>query len=316
MKCVIEWDKLSIEEWEKRFSRLRRSNILQSYSYARAQCPLARQKGRWGLITIDGAEAGMVQMLEAGTLFNLFHAVLLDRGPLWFDGFGNAMHIKVFLYEFNRQFPKRFGRRRRILPEVEDGPTIQKIISQSGLTAEGKTGYQTFWVDLKKDTDSLRADLKQKWRGHLSKAERENMVVTWDVNGAAIAESLFLYAADKALRGYAGPSPDFLKAYLPILAASNNLMIGRVVNADSTLAFVLVARHGRSATYLAGWSSDDGRKVCAHHLLLWNAMVMLKEKGIEDFDLGGINDDESGAGIKSFKEGLGGQAITYAGLYS
>lgn len=316
MICTIKWNALSIEEWEKRFSSLHRSNILQSYSYARAQCPLAKQKARWGLIFIDDVEAGLVQILEAGILFNAFHAVMLDRGPLWFDGFGNAMHSKLFYYEFNSQFPRRFGRRRRILPEVEDGATIQKILGQAGLNFENKTGYQTFWIDLKKDVEVLRSDLKQKWRNSLNKAERESLPITSDINAAVIAETLFLYAADKALRGYAGPSPDFLKAYMPILAARGDLYIQRIVTENKTLAFVLIARHGRAATYLAGWSSDDGRKICAHHLLLWNSLIMLKEKGVEDFDLGGINDDESGEGIKTFKEGLGGKEVSYAGLYS
>ena len=64
MTCVIKWNTLSIEEWEKKFSRLPRSNILQSYTYARVVCPLQKQKARWGVIEIDGIEAGLVQILS------------------------------------------------------------------------------------------------------------------------------------------------------------------------------------------------------------------------------------------------------------
>lgn len=49
-----------------------------------------------GLIEIDGKEAGLVQMFEAGILWNAIHGIIIDRGPLWFEGFGNAMHIKRF----------------------------------------------------------------------------------------------------------------------------------------------------------------------------------------------------------------------------
>ena len=39
---------MDLAEWEARFSRIRRSTILQSYDYARAVCPIYGQRARWG----------------------------------------------------------------------------------------------------------------------------------------------------------------------------------------------------------------------------------------------------------------------------
>jgi hypothetical protein len=315
MNCTIKWNTLSIEEWEKKFSAIPRSNILQSYTYARAVCPLQKQKARWGLILIDGREAGLVQMFETGIFWNGLHTVIVDRGPLWFEGFGNAMHVKTFFDELNGQFPTRLGRKRRILPETEDGPTAQKLIAGTGLVPANDTGYQTIWLDLTQNTETLRANLKSNWRNKLSKAEKTHLTVEWDGGIEGLPEILTHYAADKEERGYGGPAPAFLKAYVPLLAARGDLLTARAMQNGAMIAFVLFAVHGRSATYLIGWSSPAGRECAAHHLLLWGGALMLQKGGIKELDLGGIN-DESAEGIKVFKEGLGGKTVRYVGRHS
>ena len=314
MTIGLSWNTLSIDEWERRFALLPHSNILQSYTYARAYCPFAKQKARWGLIEIDGKEAGLVQMFEAGILWNAVHALMIDRGPLWFEGFGNAMHVKRFHEELNRQFPARRGRKRRVLPEVEDGPSAQKMIAQMGFERLDRTGYETVWLDLALPEETLRSNLKQNWRNKLNKSERSGTEIDWSVTPEHIAWMLAVYASDKGARDYGGPAPEFLKIYLPMLAANGDLVLARAVKDGKPTAFVLLVSHGRSATYLAGWSSEQGREDAAHHLLLWEGMKRLKEKGIKELDLGGIN-DESAAGIKTFKEGLGGRSVRYVGHY-
>lgn len=80
MSCTIVWNGLSPEEWDRRFAVLPRSTFLQSYDYARAVCALQKQKARFGLIQINGKEAGLVQILETGILWDALHTVILDRG--------------------------------------------------------------------------------------------------------------------------------------------------------------------------------------------------------------------------------------------
>lgn len=315
MICTILWNTLSIDDWEEKFSRLPYSNLLQSYDYAKAYCPMARQKARWGLIQIDGHDAGLVQLFEAGILWNAIHAVIVDRGPLWFDGFGNAVHVKLFFDELNKQFPPRLGRRRRFLPETEDGATARKLIEQTGLERmESTKGYETIWVDLAQNEETLRANLKSNWRNKLNKAEKAGITIDWDNMGREALWATAIYAADKESRHYGGPKPELLRSYATILAPKKTMLVGRAMEGTNPIAFVILVMHGRSATYLVGWSSPEGRDVAAHHLLLWEGMLTLKRKGIQEFDLGGTN-DEGAAGVKTFKEGLGGKLVRYVGHY-
>lgn len=315
MDCTIAWNTLSPAQWEENFRKIPYSNLLQSYDYARAVCPVGRQKARWGLIRFNGRDAGMVQVLEAGILFNALHAVILDRGPLWFEGFGGAAHIKLFFDCFNREFPQRLGRRRRILPEIEDGLTAQKILQGAGLRrVEDRKGYETVWLDLRQETDAARAALKANWRNKLSKAERAVLTVDWDHRGLEFPALLDIYARDKKARGYDGPSPKLLSVLARHLIPQQNMVIGTARLDGERAAMIMMACHGRSATYLVGWTSDEGRKTAAHHRLLWSVLDVLKEKGISELDLGGVNDD-SAQGVKTFKEGMGGRTVRYAGHF-
>jgi lipid II:glycine glycyltransferase (peptidoglycan interpeptide bridge formation enzyme) len=72
--------------------------------------------------------------------------------------------------------------------------------------------------------------------------------------------------------------------------------------------------HGQAATYQVGWSNQAGRDLNAHNLLLWQAMLELRQRGIKRLDLGGVNTTRS-AGLARFKIGTGGQVLKLPGTY-
>lgn len=314
LECTIEWNSLDLPGWEARFAKIRRSTLLQSYEYARGVCPVYHQSAMWGLIRIGGAEAGLVQMLEAKLFGRALHAMAIDRGPLWFPGYGGVMHIRAFFDEIQRQFPGRFGRRRRIIPEIPKSPTADSILQQAGFFHIGPD-YTTTWLDLTPSPEELRARLKGNWRGHLTKAERGPLTLEWDEDGVFLEELIAGYQADQAVRHYPGPAPKIVRAVGQAFVKTGHCMIGRAVLDKRTVSSILILRHGCAATYQVGWNDAAGRQHGGHYRLLWTALERLKDKGITDFDLGGIHDD-SAENVSAFKDGLGGSRVTLAGLYS
>lgn len=315
MSCIIEWNNLTPDQWQECLAVIPRSNLLQHPAYAAACRRAHHQRPRFGLIRINRNPAGIFQMLEVGILWNAVHAVMLDRGPLWFSGQGGAAHTKMFFEEFNRQFPARLGRKRRILPETDDGPAARKILDSTGLKRmDTRKGYQTLWLDLTPDTKTLEQNLRPNWHGSLKKALRGDVTVEWTYTSAALPDFIGQYAADRDMKGYGGPTPSFLNILATELSKTGDMMIGRARLDGADIAAVMIARHGRTATYLAGWSGAAGRETAAHHLLLWRALNVLKEKDVKELDLGGIN-DETAIGVKTFKEGLGGSPFTGVGHY-
>lgn len=317
MICTIEWRDINAkEEWTRRYKLLRRANLLQSFPYAAAMCAHKGYILRPGIIKIDGDEAGIVLALEAGALGNLLHAVMLDRGPLWFDGYGSAAHKKLFLEEFNRLFPRRLGCRRRIIPEMPDNEEVQSLMKSSGYRRVSAPGYETVWLDLA--AADLLADMDKDWRRRYKKAKENGPEIVWDNEGRYLDWFLKVYALDKAKRGYSGPEPGFLKRIAENFMADREggykAMIGRAILNGGCMAAALILRHGASATYQAGWCSEEGRKANANHLLLGEALFVLKNEGVRHFDLGGVN-DETASGVKKFKMDMGGELVRLAGLY-
>lgn len=306
--CTMAWNILSLEEWETRFNNIRRSNMLQSYPYAQAACFINRHKARWGLIRIDGAEAGLIQIFETGVLG--LHAVILDRGPLWLPGFGAPEHLVAFFAAFDREFPRRFGRRRRIIPEVDQSQTM--LVPYESV-ARVKP-YQTIWIDLGETGEQLRADLNRNWRNHLNKAERENIRVEWHKDGTGLMWLMQHHDAHRTMRNFQAASPKFIRQLAKYFIPRGDMLLGQAFIGDEPVAGVLFFRHGLGATYQVGWSGDQGRKVNAHQLLLWQGMMRLKDDGVQDLDLGGIN--EVAEGVKTFKEGMGGETVTLSGIYT
>jgi hypothetical protein len=316
MKLEIIWNGLSLKEWQSRFVSIKRSNILQNYEYAISNAKVNHQSARWGLIIIDGQEAGLVQILESSLLWGALHGVILDRGPLWFDKFGGAAHISAFFKKFNQQFPRRFGRKRRILPEVDDGATALGLLKQVGLShVEGQAGYQSLWWNLEEDEEMARGALKRNWRNKVNKAERSDLVIEWDDNGRFYPWLRQHYVLDKAARGYNGISPKLLDNIAIVSTSKPIILIGKASLGGEDIAGILILLHGQSATYQIGWSSDIGRATNAHHLLLWQVRQELQKRGIKDLDLGGINDEDSAVGLTTFKMGTGAVPYKLVGQY-
>ncbi|MFN3826945.1 MAG: lipid II:glycine glycyltransferase FemX [Micavibrio sp.] len=308
-RCEIIWDHLSLEAWDELFARIPRSNILQSYPYAQAYCQSHQQRAHWGLIRIDGQDAGLVQIFEVGLLRNMIHAVSLDRGPLWLPEFGTAENILSFYAEFDRLYPRRFGRRRRIIPEVRaEDALLLPMKPEAGIDP-----YKTIWIDLSGTEEELRAHLDKKWRNALSKAERSPISFVWDQGQHSLDWILQHHSAHREIAGYKAASPRFIRLLARYFGARQDMFIARAFLGEEAIAGVLFFRHGSSATYQIGWNGPEGRQYNAHHLLLWQAMLKLKASGVSSIDLGGINNEADG--VRAFKEGLGGEAVTLSGIY-
>lgn len=313
MSLHLDWT-ITIQDYNVLFDKITQSNILQHSSYALAARQVYHQTSRQASIIVSGRIAGLFQIQEVSLFGRAIHAVILDRGPLWLEGFNTLKNMEAFLYCFQDHFPRRFGRRRRFLPEFEDSPRCLSLLREAGFVRKDRIkGYQSLRLDLVPDAETLRKNLKQKWRNALNKSEREDFHTVWRFGAGHAMPLLKAYAEDKKRRGYPGPGLKLLHAIVQNFAPSN-INVGKAVKDGRMISGVLIIRHGLSATYQVGWSNTQGRQSNALNRLLWEGVKELKMKGVTDFDLGGINDDGA-EGVKRFKEGLNGEHIQLAGQY-
>ncbi len=311
---VINWD-VNAAQWHSAYCRIKRANLLQSYDYITAMAQLNNQRPRLGMITIGGQHAGLFSTLEAGIFKKSVHAVILDRGPLWFDGYETPQNIATFMDSLSRHYPRRFGRKMRFIPEYPDAQIYRNMMQQHGFKSMTRDGYQTIWLDTRPDPDYIRANMGKKWRNALSKAEKSGLKTIISDDGEHLAWLLQNYVQDKEQKNYDGASLRTLMKLFASFSRGKNMLQATAIFDGEPIAAIVVLKHGIAATYQIGYTSDTGREKCAHHLLLWQAIQELRQRGVQDVDLGGTNERDAD-GVRKFKEGLGGEKVETLGLYN
>ncbi|MCK5384574.1 MAG: peptidoglycan bridge formation glycyltransferase FemA/FemB family protein [Alphaproteobacteria bacterium] len=316
-QVFLQWNALESAGWRERINKIRCLNLLQSEEYLYAVSRLNQQRISRSLIMVDGEEAGICSVLEAGLFKNALHGIILDRGPLWFESFGKPAHFEGFVRELAQKYPRRFGRRVRFIPEYEDIQATRQIMRTGGFRQGGSEGYETIWLDLRLSKEILRKNLNPKWRNKLNQSRRNPLKLIWSDAGTNTTHFKWLmaqYIRDKVMRKYDGPSYKTMKALGDSFSRGKNMLIGCALLDKQPIAGILLLIHGSTATYQIGYTSESGRENRAHYALLWAALSKLKEQNIDNFDLGGVN-AKGAKGVRTFKKGMGGTIEKTLGLY-
>jgi hypothetical protein len=322
LPCTIPAD------WAAAQTALRFSVLEQSWCYGEATAAVTHgrvQPERWLLCREDGSTAGMVQAFVR-RIPPLGRFVRIVRGPLFVPGVPRAEREAAFSL-IRQTYPWRERCLLWWLPELTGGAESEAAMAQLGMRPM-MTGYSSIRCDLRPSADKLRSQLDGKWRNILRTAEKSALLMetasianqTW--NDDAFAALLGEHAQHRLEAGFGGPDARFYAAFAEaaktapdgedalLFWAHAGTHLGRV----RPLAGILVLRHGHAATYAMGWSNEAGRLVKAHYRLLWQAVQRLRDLGVTDFDLGGV-DTQRGAGVARFKLGLNGAVFTLAGSY-
>jgi hypothetical protein len=165
------------------------------------------------------------------------------------------------------------------------------------------------------DEQALLMGLDGKWRNCLRKGLRLGVKVTIarGIDGE-LELMIKRYAALQRERGFRGIS----EALLRCLAGQQgpawqfDLFIARAEkepNSKEPLGVLVSVRHGDTTTYIVGATNEEGRRMQANSVLLWQAILHAKQAGCAWFDVGGL-DATTPKGIAEFKRGL--NATPYA----
>lgn len=242
----------------------------------------------------------------------LANVALCSRGPLWLKVLSAGEKSDIYA-ALRRSLPLKGLRLVLQTPE-----TTYEQRSESGLSPWRRvmTGYSTVMLDLTQDPAALRAGLEAKWRNRLAAAEASDLAV--HRVGSNPGQYRWLLDQDQnqsEQRGIAGLPKPFYELYVPSRKQpAQTFLTLRADLGRERVAAMLFLLHGQAATYQIGWSNSEGRERNAHNLLLWQAMTELRERGIRQLDLGGVNTARS-AGLARFKLGTGGQVLRLAGTY-
>lgn len=156
--------------------------------------------------------------------------------------------------------------------------------------------------------DHLWANMHSTWRNRLRRAQSSAIeVADTSYDPQRDAALLLPRLPDAQLRWCRNDCPAFLAAYAQANPHQTCVLQARMEG--DTIAFMVFLLHGAVATYVTGWTNPEGRRMHAHHLLMFEAMRRFFAKGICRIDLGPF-DPKRGTGLSRFKLGCGARART------
>lgn len=290
--------------WEALLARAPVSAWQQSWAYGAA----AKRNGRTVervRLAVDGRTVGLVQLIGrtafAGRL-GMHHAL---GGPSFF-GDAPSVAVAAALRALKRR-EAGWMRTSLITPTARDGLAAKLAV---GGYRRVMTGYNTALLPLLDDRDAQARRLRPSWRRSLKRAPSDLTlkVQTPASDPCGLDVALALHEASRRRRGFATVPP----ATVAHAAKFGRALLATAHVDDDLVAFMLFVLHGAMATYQLGWSSDQGRRLEAHHHVLWHALPELRCAGSDTLDLGGI---DLPAGIVAFKLATGAMPTTLPGTF-
>ncbi len=307
----FEWDTTPRAAWETMVAAIGKSSLQQSWGFGETVHALKGYQILRGVAQKDGQPISIVQVVRK-RLAGILSLSQVTRGPLWLtQQITDSEKLRVF-----ELIVERLRRRRRDIvvwmPEAIDKPENQTLLRAAGLRRM-ITGYSSVWIDLSQTPAALRARLHGKWRNTLGTVEAKRLAVDATENMQQVSWLIDNYDTFRRRRRFTAPNARLLRTLAHSVGTENRVVL-RAMEADEPIAGILLIRHGASATYVAGWTSQAGRQRHAHNLLLWQGIGELQRRGVAWLDLGGVNSHDA-PGVARFKLGMGGELYTLAGLY-
>lgn len=304
---IVHWNGHELAQWDA-VHQAAAGALQQAWDYGSTLkllgVPVLRAR-----VLDQGQQVAQVQFIVRK--WGRFGAVALcTRGPIWSKPLTPEAESEVYK-ALKKTLPLKGIRFMAVTPEVPEGQVhglhpMRRIMS----------GMSTVMLDISRPVTELRAQFEGRWRSSLVSAEASDLTVhrvgTNEGQYRWLLDHEAQQRVDKHLEGL--PIPFFDLYVQSRKQPAKNILTLRSDLGRDRLAAMMFLIHGDAATYQVGWTSDQGRDLHAHHLILWHAIQELQSKGIRVLDLGGVNTVRS-AGVARFKMRTGGQVLTLAGTY-
>lgn len=294
---------VSLSDWQAFLKNFPAAHILQT--------------GEWGeLKSAFGWEAVRVVSGDAGI------QILFRRLPL---GFTIAYAPKPVSSDQLWEEVDRVCRARRavflkIEPDLWQGPTSFEPRNPQyamPISPHNIQPLRTIIVDVRGAEDRILARMKQKTRYNIRLAAKKGVTVRpWD-------DILAFHQMMQATGGRDGFGVHSLEYYQRAYELFHAVGMCELLVAEHEgrpLAALMVFARGKRAWYFYGASSAERRNLMPTYLLQWEAMRWARSKGVEEYDLWGVPDEDEAVleaqfeersdglwGVYRFKRGFGGE---------
>ncbi len=291
VNCVMEFLHTSLDD-----TPLAPCAMQQHPFYAKAITEMGADMTRLRVIAED-ATLAQVQVMKRSC--GPLRLRWLPRGPVWSSSMTQGQKISVLA-----KLPMQFD---------TPGVWVSSAENQTDSDCFAALGYRPVVtaqhvaeLDLTPSRETRLMAQHGKWRNRLRRAEKSHLrVVHRALDMGRDADLLALETLQRRNRRYAALPIGFCRAWADTNPGETRLFRAKL--GAETQAYILILLHAPTATYHIGWTSHQGRRASAHHLLIWQAANWLADAGYTRLDLGTV-DTRNTPGLARFKIGSGAHA--------
>lgn len=280
-----------------------------------------RQSRAWARLKAGGWRPLFTGHFEGGVP-NALGLCLLRRAPLgaanlcWVNAgpvFRDLTALRAYLEGLKAHLAAVGRPVLRINPDARSSEELRQALGAAGFRPSAgrlDTGL-TAVLDLGLSEEALRAKLDRKWRNQLKSAEKRSPVVEFGRGPAFAARFLPLYEALQRRKKVSERlTTASLAAQEEALGGSMTYAVASCEGKDGA-AMVLWTFGARAWLSLAA-ADAHGLERQLPNFLYWRAALALKERGLREWDLAGV-DPKGNWGVFNFKRGLAGETVERAG---
>lgn len=308
--------------------------------------PLARE---WEALVKDNAASGIMQSLHwrdvkasqglvpfhvcvfngdlliAGAIFytslkrNGVGVLVAPEGPVlpWHDESLARESLRLII-DCVREWSEELGVMAiRIEPRIAPAPP--RILREFSRGPVDLVPFETLYIDLEQDSESLFAKMKPKGRYNIKLAERHGVRVVQENSAEAIGKFYSVMQQVSARDGFAVEPYSFFEKLAGVLCDRGCLRLSFAEHEGDLLGASMLTVYGRRATYLYGGVTNTKRNLMGGYALQWAAMTSAKSEGCSTYDFYGFDAFRSAehpyARFSQFKSQFGGTPMRFIGAH-
>ena len=290
--------------WDEMVAKSPYLSLLQTWAFGEAK----QASGGWRVERIvltnnNQDPVAAVQVMVKTKFLKSIGLAWVNRGPVFLQQSPpTATQIALALVALRQFYNCDRGLYLRVAPIHHSGEDI------AGYSLTDTLGWASAYIDLTREEAELRQSLNGKWRNALVRAERSDISIQNGSSPQAFEQFLDGHRRHlNAMGQESGLAPVFLQTLQHGLPAERKLYCFTASLDGDYLGGVAIVRYGDTAEYLAGHNLPDGRSNNAGQLLLWAAIITMKNLFYIRFDLGGMDNVRTPEGVFRFKQRVGGK---------
>lgn len=315
MSLTWRCNTLTATAWDERLAAAHDRNVFQTFAWGEYKRSIGWKPERWIALDAGGRVASMCQVLTR----SIARWVLLGWAPggpaLGFDDAAGVDHVAEAIHGLVAAYSYRRGAAYiRIHSHHPYDHTLAFSLARHLARPlwSINTGYSSR-LDVRPPMVGLLERMSQNHRYYTKRALRHDLQWAASRDERAIIDLTSLYNAMTRTKGVglARIQPSRVRELCAQLADNAVILVGR--RGDLAVAACLTVAFGGRAYTLLHATSEAGRAVGAGYALHYRLIELLKDKGVTEVDLAGLDPRPAASGVDRFKLGFGGGVVAYLG---